>query len=204
MAHPKPTVFFSHSSRDKASLMKLKDLFVAKTGGTIDVFLSSDGQSIPFGRNWVHRVQEGLDKATMMISFITSSSLESDWLFFESGYAHAKGIRVIPVGFLGVSLDRIRPPLSLLQGFNITSHEGFDNLIALVNDEFEVSHSSTFTPEEYNRVVALGGASANQFFGDKSVYVDEVTCYIDELKTDSKEEQYDSIRAAFDEFRIHY
>ena len=43
----KPVVFFSHSSRDKRELALLKELFVQKTGGTVEVFLSSDGQSIP-------------------------------------------------------------------------------------------------------------------------------------------------------------
>ena len=56
----KPIAFFSHSSRDKEALGRLKDLFVEKTGGTIEIFLSSDGQSIKFGRNWVHRIEEAL------------------------------------------------------------------------------------------------------------------------------------------------
>lgn len=45
----KPIVFFSHSSADKRSLGSLKDLFLQKTGGSIEVLLSSDRQSIPFG-----------------------------------------------------------------------------------------------------------------------------------------------------------
>lgn len=65
----KPTIFFSHSSSDKDVLFKLKELFCDKTAGTIEVFLSSDGQSIPLGKNWVHRVQEALDNAKLMIVF---------------------------------------------------------------------------------------------------------------------------------------
>lgn len=60
MTHTKPTVFFSHSSSDGPTLARLRDVFVRKTGGTLEIFLSSDGQSIPFGRNWVHRVEEAL------------------------------------------------------------------------------------------------------------------------------------------------
>lgn len=39
----KPTIFFSHSSKDKESLIVLKELIEEKTGGTINIFMSSDG-----------------------------------------------------------------------------------------------------------------------------------------------------------------
>lgn len=132
----KPVIFFSHSSKDKAALAKIKELFVEKTGATVEVFLSSDGQSIPLGRNWVHRVEKGLVEAKFMVVFITPNSLESNWIYFEAGYAHSRDIRVIPVGLLGVDLGALRPPLSLLQGFNIMNHEGLNNLIAVTNEEF--------------------------------------------------------------------
>lgn len=54
----KPTVFFSHSSKDKKFLTRLKEMVAAKTGNSIDIFLSSDGESIPLGRNWVHTIQK--------------------------------------------------------------------------------------------------------------------------------------------------
>jgi TIR domain len=117
----KPTIFFSHSSLDQARLNRLKEAFCDKTGNSIEVFLSSDGQSIPLGRNWVYRVQEGLEAAALMLVFITPNSIGSGWVYFEAGYSYAKGVRVIPIGFLGVDLAQIGPPLSLLQGFNITS-----------------------------------------------------------------------------------
>jgi hypothetical protein len=137
----KPTIFFSHSSLDKAQLSRLKDVFCVKTGGAIEVFLSSDGQSIPLGRNWVYRVQEGLEAAALMIVFITPQSIDSSWVYFEAGYSYAKDVRVIPVGFLGIDLAQLGPPLSLLQGFNITSADTLNNLVALTNDQFSHKHS---------------------------------------------------------------
>src|SRR5258706_16087192 len=101
----KAIIFFSHSSLDKDVLGKLKNLFSEKTGGSIDVFLSSDGQSIPLGRNWVHRVEDALDSSKLMIIFVTPNSLRSNWIYFESGFAYAKKIRVVPVGFLGVDVS---------------------------------------------------------------------------------------------------
>ena len=100
----KPTIFFSHSSRDAQAIGRLKELFLRATGNSVDVFLSTDGQSIPLGTNWVHKVEEALEHAAVMVVFVTPNSLRSNWLFFESGFVYAKKIRVVPVGFLGVDL----------------------------------------------------------------------------------------------------
>jgi len=112
----KPVVFFSHSSRDKSELALLKQLFVEKTGGAVEVFLSSDGQSIPLGRNWVHRIEEALGQAKLLITFITKNSIGSSWVSFEAGFAYSKGVRVVPVGFLGLDIAQVphpRPPSRL-------------------------------------------------------------------------------------------
>lgn len=170
----KPTIFFSHSSRDKRELALLKDLFVQKTGGSIDVFLSSDGQSIPLGRNWVHRIQEALENASIMIVFVSPNSIRSNWIFFEAGYAYSKKIRVVPVGFLGVDLTTLPPPLSLLQGFNITSEEGLSNLLALANEVFGHAHNSKFTAEEYRNVCMSNSVLSSKIFGDYGPLIDNI------------------------------
>ena len=161
----KPTIFFSHSSRDSAILTRLRELLVWKTGRTVDVFLSSDGQSIPLGRNWVHALQSALEQASLVLVFVSPQSLKSDWMFFESGFTYAKGIRVIPIGFLGVDLGTLPPPIGLLQGFNISSAEGLNNIIALVNQEFGYEHKERFTEAEYQELQDLasriGGSLGN-------------------------------------------
>src|SRR6266542_3423311 len=171
----KPTIFFSHSSHDAKELGELKRLFVEKTGSTIDVFLSSDGQSIPLGRNWVHQIQTALERALLMIVFVTPSSIRSNWLYFESGFAYSKGIRVVPVGFHGIDLVALSPPLSLLQGFNISSEAGLNNIIALANEVFEHSHSETFTSDDYQRVSRRMGLGATDTFGDFAQTIEQLS-----------------------------
>lgn len=145
----KPIIFFSHSTADKDILIKLKNILVRKTGNALEVFLSSDGQSIQFGKNWVHRIQEALDTASIMFVFLTPNSIQSNWIFFEAGYAYSKGITVVPVGFLGIDLNKIAPPLSLLQGFNIANNDSLNNLISTINKEYGLTFSDVFTEEEY-------------------------------------------------------
>ncbi|MCB1901626.1 toll/interleukin-1 receptor domain-containing protein [Cognatazoarcus halotolerans] len=173
----KPTTFFSHSSQDKRALAKLKELFVAKTGGSIDVFMSSDGQSIPFGRNWVHRVEQALDQAKLMLAFVTPNSLRSNWMYFESGYAYSKGVQVVPVG-LGVDLSSVGAPLSLLQGFNVTSEAGFNNIIAVANEVFSHSHVETFSSDDYRIIASSSGAVTNSTIGPHVTAIEEIIIQI--------------------------
>jgi len=177
----KPAAFFSHSSQDKHALTKLKELFLAKTGGSIDVFLSSDGQSIPFGRNWVHSVEQALNNAKLMLVFVTPNSLRSNWLHFESGYAYSKNIRVVPVG-IGVDLTAVGAPLNLLQGFNITSEAGLNNLIAVVNEAFGHAHAECFTIEDFHVITTFGRLAMNTTLGQHTNAIKEITVRVPKAK----------------------
>ena len=73
----KPTIFFSHSSKDKDVISAIKNKVVQYTGNTIEIFQSSDGESIPFGTNWIHKVEEGLENAKIMFVFVTENSISS-------------------------------------------------------------------------------------------------------------------------------
>ncbi len=170
----KPATFFSHSSQDKHALAKLKEQFLSKTGGSIDVFLSSDGQSIPFGRNWVHSVEQALNDTKLMVVFVTPNSLRSSWLHFESGYAYSKNIQVIPVG-IGIDLATVGAPLNLLQGFNITSEAGLNNLIAVVNEAFGHAHAESFTIEDFHVITTSGRLSMNATLGPHTNAIKEIT-----------------------------
>lgn len=174
----KPKIFFSHSSKDSDTLVRLKELFIDKTGGTIEVFLSSDGQSIPLGKNWVHRIEEALDETTLMLVFLTPNSVKSDWIYFETGYVYSKGVRVVPVGIMGVDLSHIKPPLSLLQGFNISNKDGLDNLIALANEKYSHTHKSKFTETEYRELISHGEQTEIHPLGKFLPYIDQISIEI--------------------------
>lgn len=67
----KSTLFFSHSSKDKEIVLSIKNKLDMMTGGVMEIFMSSDGQSIPFGTNWIHKIEEGLQIAKIMFVFVT-------------------------------------------------------------------------------------------------------------------------------------
>ncbi|OQB13757.1 MAG: hypothetical protein BWY15_01606 [Firmicutes bacterium ADurb.Bin193] len=148
----KPTIFFSHSSKDKDVLLKFRNRLADITNGTLDIFMSSDGESIPFGTNWVHKIEQGLNDAKIMFIFITQNSLLSNWIYFESGFTYAKGIEVIPVG-LGVDIGILKPPLNLLQGFNLNSGESLNNFITIINQKFDYKFKNNFTNKDFALLV---------------------------------------------------
>jgi hypothetical protein len=148
----KPTIFFSHSSIDRDYITELQNGVNDRTSGTINIFQSSDGESIPFGNNWVHKIEENLHKAKIMFVFISPESLSSSWIYFESGFAYAKNVKVIPIGIKGVDIGKLRPPLNLLQGFNLISEAGMNNIISILNKEFFCDFSDDFNLDDYNKL----------------------------------------------------
>jgi hypothetical protein len=73
----KPIVFLSHSSLDKAPLAALKKMLDERAAGGLNFFLSSDGESIRFGRNWVVSISDALAKAELMFVFLSAHSADS-------------------------------------------------------------------------------------------------------------------------------
>ncbi len=147
----KPTIFFSHSSKDRDLILPIKNKLIDITSGTMDIFMSSDGQSIPFGRNWVSKIEEGLKNAQMMFIFVTPNSIKSDWIYFEAGYAYSKEIQVIPVG-IGINIEELKAPLNLLQGFNILACDSMNNFISVINKKFSVSYKEDFDELDYSLI----------------------------------------------------
>jgi hypothetical protein len=164
-AMDKPAVFLSHSTVDAKPLGVLRELLDRKTGGTLALFLSSDGQSIPLGRNWVHAIQQALETCQLMFVFITPSSQQSSWLFFEAGFAYSKNTRVVPVAMFGLDLKTVAPPLSLLQGFNVSSAAGLNNLIAVINSAFHHKHTDAFTDADYDAIMGMSSSAAAESTG---------------------------------------
>lgn len=158
----------------------MKDQILTRTSNSVEVFLSSDGQSIPFGRNWVYQIQEALNRTKLMYVFITPSSIGSQWMLFESGYAYSKGIRVVPVGLIGVDIGALSPPLSLLQGFNVTSQDGLSNIIAILNEVFETSFSGEFTKTEYDSLMEKAGLLSTGPLGPHGILVENVSIEVTE------------------------
>lgn len=149
----KPTVFFSHASADKDYILELQKCIEERTAGTVNIFQSSDGQSISFGNNWVYEIEKNLENAKIMFVFVSPKSLLSSWIYFESGFSYSKGVKVIPIGIKGVDIGKLAPPLNLMQGFNFTSEDGMVNIISILNKEFSCTFNATFSSDDFKKLL---------------------------------------------------
>ncbi len=119
-----------------------------------------------------------------MFVFISPNSIKSNWIYFESGFAYSKGIKVIPIGINGVDIGKLAPPINLLQGFNITSFEGLNNLITIINREFLVSFPENFSNGEYDELLTKSTNKVDNNF--HSIYVDYITTEFSKNLTNNK------------------
>lgn len=143
-------------------IVSIKEKMVEATVGSVEIFLSSDGQSIPFGTNWLHKIEDGLKNAQLMFVFVTENSLSSGWIYYEAGFAYSKGIRVIPVA-IGVDIASSGAPLSLLQGYNLVSEDSLNNFIHIINSEFALSiNESAFVERDFQDVMNCASLSSRK------------------------------------------
>jgi hypothetical protein len=171
----RPIVFFSHSARDARVLGALKDIFCRRTCGVFDVFLSSDGESIPFGTTWSHRIEEAMRSCSLMFVFVSEQALGAKWIYFESGWACALGTKVIPVAMPGVMLGALGPPLSNLQGFNLHSKDGLENLIATANQQLGSEFDVAFSNEDFGSLGFAETNGARRVFGEITPFINDVS-----------------------------
>ena len=180
----KPTIFFSHSSLDGERIKPIKEYLTKNTGNTIQIFMSSDGASIPFGNNWLKEIEDALAICKLMFVWITPNSANSKWVYFESGFAYSRSLKVVPIGFDGFKLEDLPAPLNLLQGFNINSASGLNNIIEVINSEFDLTFPNFFDNDFYENIVIK---SSIENSSELLEYVNSIKCtFYPKIKMDDE------------------
>lgn len=109
-----------------------------------------------------------------MFLLVTPNSINNLWLSFEAGFGYSKNIRVIPLCFK-VSVSDLKYPLGMLQGYDLQSADSFNNIISILNSEFDYSHKLAFTESDFSEISSIGITDdVNQEFAK---IVQEVTWY---------------------------
>lgn len=114
----RPLVFISHDTRDRELAQAFENLLVDASGGTIEVFRSSDrtGRSgIEYGEEWYPATMKKLADASEVVAILTPDSLDRPWILYEIGVA--RGLRHSPaIGIaFGLSVSELQGPLQQLQ-----------------------------------------------------------------------------------------
>lgn len=78
-------LFLSHIHEEKELAIIIKESIEEEFAGFVDVFVSSDGTSIPAGSNFLNRIESGLVNCIGALYLISPTSVKRNWINFELG-----------------------------------------------------------------------------------------------------------------------
>ncbi len=125
-------VFLSHLSEERVVATALKERLTRDFLGLIDVFVSSDGESIAAGEQWLISIETALAECDLLITLCSPHSIRRPWVNFEAGAAWMRKIPIIPVCHAGLTASDLPMPLSLRQGVLLGEPEGLSRLYTQV------------------------------------------------------------------------
>jgi hypothetical protein len=87
-----PTIFIAHSSDAKAVAVKFKGILTSGASD-LEVFLSSDWDSIEAGSIWLQEIERALATHTHFIALITCPKDSAlPWICYEVGFTRGRGL----------------------------------------------------------------------------------------------------------------
>jgi hypothetical protein len=175
-------IFLSHAARDQDIAIYLKKI-IEEAIPSSNVFVSSDTEDLRPGDEWVKTIRENLREAKMLLLLASERGLTRPWVWYETGAAWNRGIRVIPCCLGKVRKNGLSAPFSSYQALNTDEAGGFRNLLAEIGRELRLpvrlpqtepvvsqlqaldrtaheSDASTLTPEEIQLRVDAMNVSA--------------------------------------------
>lgn len=123
----KPQIFVSHISEEGDLAAMLKRHLLEDFLDLLEVFVSSDAQSIGAGQNWLESLDNALHRSSMLLVLCSHASLRRPWVNFEVGAAWKK-IPIVPICHSGLEPSSLPIPLSLLQGIQASDPDGLRRL----------------------------------------------------------------------------
>lgn len=128
----------SHISEEKELAILLKKNIKELLLSSVDVFVSSDDQSITLGNKWLETVSNNLEKCILIIVLCSQESIKKPWINFECGAGWSRKIPIIPICHSNLTVANLPIPLNLLQGFDIQKQGKLTGLISRIAKEINI------------------------------------------------------------------
>lgn len=119
-------IFLSHIHEESTLARLVQQALEDEFSGFVDVFVSSDGTSIPAGSNFLKRIEDGLISCIGAIYLISPASVKRNWISFELGAVWVRNalnlrdgkseIPALPVCHSGITPGGLPAPLNNLNG----------------------------------------------------------------------------------------
>jgi len=128
----RPLIFISHISEEAELATALKESIQDSFLGMIEIFVSSDKQSIPLGSNWLQQISTALERASIILICCGPQSISRPWINFEAGAGWVRKVSVVPICHSGLEPSKLSLPFSLLQGIEIRDAKEISELFGLI------------------------------------------------------------------------
>ena len=110
-----PTIFVSHSSAAKDLAITFKSILI-RGASDLQIFLSSDWDSIRAGSNWLQEIENALATHTHFIALVTRvEESKLPWICYEVGFARGRGLYPKVFVFGGIECKEIPFPIAGIQ-----------------------------------------------------------------------------------------
>jgi hypothetical protein len=121
-------LFISHLSTESDLAQALKKHLQDDFLGLLDVFVSSDLETIRAGDRWLDRISNALARAEVAIVLCSRESVSRPWVNFEAGAAWVRQIPVIPICHSGLGRNELPTPLNMLEALEASQEEDLKKL----------------------------------------------------------------------------
>lgn len=131
----KPTIFISHIVEEKELAQTFKNEIERSFLGLVNLFVSSDANSIKLGRNWLDEITRGLRGCKALIVFCSPYSIHRPWINFECGAGWARNIPIAPLCHSGLHPADLPLPIRLLQGMEANDAGKISEVFRLIAEQ---------------------------------------------------------------------
>ncbi len=141
MKYPKPTIFVSHIHENKEMALVIKQLIERIFENALNIFVSSDSESIDLGDDWLMNINEGLKECSIMLLICSPESINRPWVAFEAGVGWSKGIKVVPLCCFGLTISSLPMPYKRWQAANANREDSLNRLMKIIAREFDFKYN---------------------------------------------------------------
>jgi hypothetical protein len=121
-------VFVSHVGEEAEVAALLKKALKRDFPNLVNVFASSDTESIGAGEDWLVAIERALEECAMMIILCSPTSIDRPWINFEAGMAWMRRVPLVPLCHAGLTPRDLRMPLLLKHGVELGKPDGLRSL----------------------------------------------------------------------------
>ncbi|MDD4255955.1 MAG: toll/interleukin-1 receptor domain-containing protein [Methanofollis sp.] len=147
-------LFISHEEKEKKIAISLKRLIKHIFRDKIDVFVSSDDESIPSGKQWFDVLTTALRQADYVVILCSGTAVKRPWINFELGGACLLKKDIIPLCIHNMQFSQLPPPYSNFQGFVASDYIRLSKLFRDMADRISCPLPPfDMTSTEYHRVI---------------------------------------------------